>query len=718
MLSSTKLLYSLSLLLALSCVTTEASKVLALEPIEVTQKSKDSPESIDIQALRKQLERTKNLNYTVEAPISDFFQKVQFVEPGKLCIDFLGGCNGNKKSYVDYLELRTQLIEADRDRKSVNNIFYRYAEGLKINSQPESQSLYNKLDNLTKEKSQDINEDLKNLGFKTITLDVPVLGKQSIGLSLGNPLQTITDALQGSVNLVGSGLKGSIKLAPGIITSIVAFQSQGTLSLSEISSLKNTSENLTLSGEELQKRSIWLSDTYKTLDDLAGDFTQNKGDISKIDTTKYLAQTVKSLADLEDMKGKIPTGAGLWATIQEVRSKIKDINELDADLKNLRKRGVLTGSDELYIQLAKISALMDIESRISSSAQDIAKLSGLDNTPIGKKLIGRFGDLQTIVDSLKGFLLDEAGNFSRDETLRSGYSKLLETKKINEVLAKRGDEFLSSSSDLINSYENSRLVQLDETRRLQVSSMQSQLTSITQGGSTHIGSAAYYLGRSTQDDKIETDATIAGRIYQNNSPRVQSPQQASQYIPADSITNLKAPVDIVLRWDQPTRNNLLLDLDSHLTGPTSLGVDSPIRFHTRFDSRGSTSEAPFAELYKDVRPDQGTFCSEQTRIQVLQENGIYRFYVHDYTNRNSTQSTDLSNSGANVSVHNGLGLTTAQARDTVGPIIGSPILVPTNQGGNVWYVLQLDSKTGILRRVNVPFIYESDRTKVPRIGER
>ena len=247
--------------------------------------------------------------------------------------------------------------------------------------------------------------------------------------------------------------------------------------------------------------------------------------------------------------------------------------------------------------------------------------------------------------------------------------------------------------------------------------MNKQISYITQGGSSHIGSASYYLGNSIQDDSLESNASISDRLSRSESPRTQSQQQSSQYIPADSITNLKAPVDIVLKWDQPIRNEILLDLDSHLTGPTSLGTDVPVRFHTRFDAKGSTSLAPFAELYKDVRPDQGTFGPEQTRIQVLQQNGIYRFYVHDYTNRDSTQSKDLSNSGANVGVYNGTGLSTTQARDTLGPAIGAPIPVPTNQGGNVWYVFQLDSKTGILRRVNAPFIYESDRAKVPRIGE-
>jgi Lipase len=248
----------------------------------------------------------------------------------------------------------------------------------------------------------------------------------------------------------------------------------------------------------------------------------------------------------------------------------------------------------------------------------------------------------------------------------------------------------------------------------QVSIIQNQLTSITQGGSTHIGSAAYYFGRSVNNDKLDTNEDITARLHQVNSPRPQSLQRSAEFLPGDSITNLKAPVDIVLDWNQSAK---LLDLDSHLTGPVPLGEDNSIRFHIRYDEQGSTTKAPFAELYKDVRPDMGTFGKEQTRIQNLQKNGVYRFYVHDYTNREATYSTDLSGSGANVSVYNGLGISTDQARETLGSQIGSTLFVPTNQNGNVWYVLQLDSKTGILRRVNVPFIYESDRARVPRIGE-
>jgi hypothetical protein len=250
--------------------------------------------------------------------------------------------------------------------------------------------------------------------------------------------------------------------------------------------------------------------------------------------------------------------------------------------------------------------------------------------------------------------------------------------------------------------------------------MQSSLTSITQGGSSHIGSAAYYLGRSSNDDQELTEDFLTAQGVQKRTQfsgaYTRSAQQRAEYASAGSITNLTAPVDVVLDWVQ-TVDRGQLDLDSHLTGPTSLGNDSSVRFHTRFDEKGSIDTAPYVQLYRDVIPASGGSGPEQTRIQVLQD-GVYRFYVHDYTNRYTTDSAALSQSGANVTVYtSGKDLPQPGVNVNQDSALGGPINVPTDGRGNVWYTFQLDSRTGILYRVNKPFGNVKDRAQVPSVGE-
>jgi hypothetical protein len=249
--------------------------------------------------------------------------------------------------------------------------------------------------------------------------------------------------------------------------------------------------------------------------------------------------------------------------------------------------------------------------------------------------------------------------------------------------------------------------------------MQNNLTAITQGGSTHIGSAAYYLGSTANSEKltIEKMATEGvQKVEQFSGARVPSAQQLAEYTAPGSITNLTAPVDITLNWDQSASAGRL-DLDSHLTGPSALGADSSVRFHIRYDERGNLNSAPNALLYRDVIPQSGGSGPEQTRIQDFPENrGIYRFYVHDFTNRDIIDSPALAAANPEVAAYYS-GNRNLPEGQNLGTPLGGAIKAPTDRLGNVWYVFQLDSRTGILKRVNVPFINESDRSRVPRIGE-
>ena len=59
---------------------------------------------------------------------------------------------------------------------------------------------------------------------------------------------------------------------------------------------------------------------------------------------------------------------------------------------------------------------------------------------------------------------------------------------------------------------------------------------------------------------------------------------------------------------------------------------------------------------------------------------MYRFSVHDYSNRLSSTSTALSNSGATVDVYRGSSLAASYN-------------IPTEQGGTLWTVFELDGDT-------------------------
>jgi len=217
--------------------------------------------------------------------------------------------------------------------------------------------------------------------------------------------------------------------------------------------------------------------------------------------------------------------------------------------------------------------------------------------------------------------------------------------------------------------------------------MQNQLTAITQGGSSHIGSAAYFMGRSPSQDFVRESRNTVAHI-----PTVRETSQVTDgYI-------IQAPVDIVLRWGTTPS-----DLDSHLTGPAAA---DGTRFHTFFMARGDLNAAPNVMLYRDVTTGTGP---EQTRINVVQP-GVYRFYVHDYTNLASVNSTALSNSGAVVAVH-AAGSFNLPEGNNLGAEVAR-VSVPTNQVGTVWQAFELDSRTGILNKTTT-FRNIADPASVP-----
>ena len=99
-------------------------------------------------------------------------------------------------------------------------------------------------------------------------------------------------------------------------------------------------------------------------------------------------------------------------------------------------------------------------------------------------------------------------------------------------------------------------------------------------------------------------------------------------------------IRIDLTWEDTS-----LDLDAHLTGPLPDGQ----QFHVYYHEMGDLRSREFVKLEADEDFDGGP--ETISVLGVLP--GTYRYFVHDYTNREKPQSTSLARSGAEVVVQQG-----------------------------------------------------------------
>lgn len=100
---------------------------------------------------------------------------------------------------------------------------------------------------------------------------------------------------------------------------------------------------------------------------------------------------------------------------------------------------------------------------------------------------------------------------------------------------------------------------------------------------------------------------------------------------------------IVLSWGSAPR-----DLDAHVTGPLSTGG----RFHVYFHNKTVSDKGQLvANLDVD---DTSSYGPETVTINLSAgATGLYRYYIHDYSNRSSSNSTAMAKSGARVTVYKG-----------------------------------------------------------------
>lgn len=144
---------------------------------------------------------------------------------------------------------------------------------------------------------------------------------------------------------------------------------------------------------------------------------------------------------------------------------------------------------------------------------------------------------------------------------------------------------------------------------------------------------------------------------------------------------------IVLRWGETPS-----DLDSHLVANQSDGSS----YHVYYSNKNPSPA--YANLDVD---DTSSYGPETVTITSFSSLYNIKYAVHDYTNRGSSSSTALANSGATVDVYKGSQLLRSFS-------------VPTNKEGTEWDVFAFDANGNIV--VTNSMTYCSDPASVLSSG--
>jgi len=150
---------------------------------------------------------------------------------------------------------------------------------------------------------------------------------------------------------------------------------------------------------------------------------------------------------------------------------------------------------------------------------------------------------------------------------------------------------------------------------------------------------------------------------------------------------------IVLSWGASPS-----DLDSHLVKTDENGTRY---WHIYYNNESETGVE--ANLDTD---DTDSYGPETTTLSSMDSNGTYKYYVHDFTNRFSTDSNALSNSGAKVTVYMGNTQNVFYVPSYAGTVwkvfeIKNGVIVPCIGASCMSYANDSNSATfGLLRLLN------------------
>lgn len=157
-------------------------------------------------------------------------------------------------------------------------------------------------------------------------------------------------------------------------------------------------------------------------------------------------------------------------------------------------------------------------------------------------------------------------------------------------------------------------------------------------------------------------------------------------------------IRFVLRWGDE-ESGASRDLDSHLVGPAH---NNPGEFHTWFSSKNyGVYEGEDQSTYvrcADLDVDDVTWEGPETSTIYTKETGEYRFYIHDFSNRNSDNTDQMGKSSATVEVY-------------VGSRLKATYYVP-NEPGNLWYVCKYNAVEDTLTSVNTMSYWLEDESEI------
>lgn len=179
-----------------------------------------------------------------------------------------------------------------------------------------------------------------------------------------------------------------------------------------------------------------------------------------------------------------------------------------------------------------------------------------------------------------------------------------------------------------------------------------------------------------------TAQIVDERELADESLRFGSLTVAIKVLPNQTISNQNATVS----------NSAGLELDglrAVLTwGATPSDLDSHMRIQLKNGNQAHVYYSNKSGLNTSLDVDDtDSYGPETVTVSSIGE-GVYTYYIHDYTNRNSSSSTALSNSGATVTIYLGGSMTPAYVLN-----------VPAGRG-NYWNVFTYNSVTGEFTVVN------------------
>ena len=146
----------------------------------------------------------------------------------------------------------------------------------------------------------------------------------------------------------------------------------------------------------------------------------------------------------------------------------------------------------------------------------------------------------------------------------------------------------------------------------------------------------------------------------------------------------------VLHWGTEAEN-VPADLDSHLLGPAAGG-----KFHTFYAD--PTYHGEEGERYADLDRDDTDYEGPETTTVRKASDGLYHFYVYDFTNQGNEKNPQMATSQAFVEVF-------------VGGMKVATYYVP-DQIGTLWDVCTYDFKTNTLTPINKVTFHPGDSDDV------